>query len=200
MMEVMGNNLRRLREERGLTLRDVAEMTGHSFSQIQKLEKGDRRLSFMWKQRLAHAFECHPDDLDTSEVKIDVPLIGIVGAGAKVRPAEKRGKAQGFNEPNVPSGFGSKKTSALEVKGDALSPMIRDGFRLYFDDRAYGVPEEFLGKICVIELVGGATYVKIIRKGTRPGRYHLEGLNPKDAPMRDTNIKWSAKVRFWEQP
>ncbi len=196
----MGNNLRKLREERGLTLRDMADKTGYSFSQIQKLEMGDRRLSFVWKQRLATVLECHPDDLDSEDAGIHVPIVGVLGAGAKVKLAQPSGKGGGLSEPAAPSGFNPKKTVAIEVKGDALAPLICNGFRLYYEDKIYGVPEEFLGKICVVEVESGQVYVKILRKGSKLGYYHLENVNPNDPPLLDVRIKWSAKVRFWEQP
>lgn len=46
-----------------MTLEQVAEKADTSFAQIQKLEKGDRRLTVEWMYRIANALQCRPSDL-----------------------------------------------------------------------------------------------------------------------------------------
>ncbi|MCF8479908.1 MAG: helix-turn-helix domain-containing protein [Rhodospirillum sp.] len=41
----------------------MTERVGTSNQQISHLEKGRRRLSLEWRQRLADALDCHPSDL-----------------------------------------------------------------------------------------------------------------------------------------
>lgn len=56
----MKNFISQLREERGLTLQELAQKVGTTHQQISNLEKGRRRLSWEWIQRIADALECHP--------------------------------------------------------------------------------------------------------------------------------------------
>ncbi|MEE8226919.1 MAG: helix-turn-helix transcriptional regulator, partial [Kiloniellales bacterium] len=59
----MENRIRELRKARGLTLKRMAELLGTSNQQISHLEKGRRRLTLEWMERIAEALECHPSDL-----------------------------------------------------------------------------------------------------------------------------------------
>lgn len=51
----MKNRIAILRRERGLTLTALAAASGTTKAQIQKLERGERRLSLDWMERLAPA-------------------------------------------------------------------------------------------------------------------------------------------------
>lgn len=59
----MKNRIAILRKERGLTLTALAAAAGTTKSQIQKLERGDRRLSLEWMERLARAMQIKISDL-----------------------------------------------------------------------------------------------------------------------------------------
>jgi transcriptional regulator with XRE-family HTH domain len=52
-----------LRKEKGLSLEDVARAAGTTKAQIQKLERGDRRLSLEWMGRLARAMNTKISEL-----------------------------------------------------------------------------------------------------------------------------------------
>lgn len=56
----MKNYLKELREDRGLTLQQLAEKAKTSNQQISNLEKSKRRLTWDWIMRLAEALQCHP--------------------------------------------------------------------------------------------------------------------------------------------
>ncbi len=59
----MANRLYPLRKARGLTMEALAQRANTTASQINKLEKGDRRLTDQWMHRLAAALGCSADDL-----------------------------------------------------------------------------------------------------------------------------------------
>lgn len=56
---VMGNRIKALREDRGLTQEQVAEVAGTTKQQIFKLENDERRLTVDWLRRMAPAFNLH---------------------------------------------------------------------------------------------------------------------------------------------
>jgi len=56
----MANRIKELREQRGLTLQQVADAAGTSLQQIQRLENGHRRLTDDWMRRIAPALGVHP--------------------------------------------------------------------------------------------------------------------------------------------
>lgn len=57
------NYIAEIRADKGFSLELVAERAGTSHQQISNLEKGKRRLTWEWIQRLAVALECHPSDI-----------------------------------------------------------------------------------------------------------------------------------------
>lgn len=59
----MENAIFALRQKRGLTMQALAEKAGTTASQINKLEKGERRLTADWMRRLASALDCRPLDI-----------------------------------------------------------------------------------------------------------------------------------------
>lgn len=56
----MTNRIAEIRKARGLTLQEVATRASTSNQQISHLERGRRKLSYEWMERLASALSCHP--------------------------------------------------------------------------------------------------------------------------------------------
>lgn len=189
-----------------MTLRDLGDKIGASFSQVQKLEKGDRRLSFEWKNKLAIALECHPDELESAgTISSVVPVVGKVGAGARVFGYDDHAKGAGFSEAERPPGLTSRSAVALEVEGESMMPLLSDGWLIYYDDKIHGVPQEYLGSLCVLRVaetgteLDGAVLVKKVMSGKRIGYYDLHSLNPSHDVLQSVRIEWSAKVKFMGQ-
>lgn len=57
------NRLREIRTSRGLTLEQLAALTGCSFQQVWRLESRQRVLTEQWRARLAVPLGVEPDDL-----------------------------------------------------------------------------------------------------------------------------------------
>ena len=66
-MKVDGDRLRRLRAERALTLRDLAEISGVSYDTINKLELGRRPAHASTIRKLANALGVEPRELMKGE-------------------------------------------------------------------------------------------------------------------------------------
>src|SRR3954466_15824430 len=62
-LDLVGPRLKRIRKERGVTLRDLAESTGISTSTLSRLENGQRRPSLELLLPLAQAYRVPLDDL-----------------------------------------------------------------------------------------------------------------------------------------
>ncbi|MFH8977092.1 helix-turn-helix domain-containing protein [Streptomyces sp. NPDC017890] len=63
VLDAAGPRLRKLRRERGMTLADIAELTGVSESTLSRLESGRRRPSLELLLPLARAYDVPLDDL-----------------------------------------------------------------------------------------------------------------------------------------
>src|ERR1700712_2524066 len=64
----MQNRIGLLRRERGMSLTDLAKAAGTTKAQVQKLERGERRLSLDWMDRIARALNVKVSDLLPPEV------------------------------------------------------------------------------------------------------------------------------------
>jgi transcriptional regulator with XRE-family HTH domain len=81
------NRIRELRHARGWTLQRLADAVGTTKSQIDKLEKGFRRLTVDWMVRLAKPLKCDPRDL---------MIVGAVNGPETVKFADVRAAREGM--------------------------------------------------------------------------------------------------------
>lgn len=65
--EMGGERIRTLRQARGWSLQQLADRVGASKPQIDKLERGSRRLTEDWIRRIAEALEVAPETLSASD-------------------------------------------------------------------------------------------------------------------------------------
>lgn len=90
------NAIRAFRQSRGLTMQQLADACATSKSQIDKLEKGQRRLTTEWMVRLSKPLGCDPRDLLAGPFALSgthtnaqsaademLPVMGTVRAGKK---------------------------------------------------------------------------------------------------------------------
>lgn len=74
----MKNRIKEIRKANQLTLQAVADIANTTAAQIMRLEKGERRLTTGWMERLAPALNCLPSELlseASSERNLDPTLI-----------------------------------------------------------------------------------------------------------------------------
>lgn len=67
------NNIEKLREARGWARPELAKRMGTSPQQVERLEKGQRKLSQEWIDKAAHAFGVTPADIISEGVSLVVP-------------------------------------------------------------------------------------------------------------------------------
>jgi phage repressor protein C with HTH and peptisase S24 domain len=86
----MENRIKELRRARGLTLQKLAKKAGTTNQQISRLERGERRLTTDWMERLAGALGCSP--------------VSLIGAFEEVGPSRYalRGLASDNGEDAAP--------------------------------------------------------------------------------------------------
>lgn len=184
----MSNNLKRLREKRGLTQTQLAEAMGTTINQITKLESGKRRLSDVWIARAAKALGVDAGLLVTDQLG-GVPLVGFVAAGAHLQFFD--GSHGPFDEVSAPP-YRTESTVAAEVRGDSMRGLANDRWLIYWDDVREPVTDDLIGETCVVWLDDGQALVKELHRGTAPGLYNLESTTA--ATMRDVRVVSAALV------
>lgn len=188
----MKNQLRQLRDKKGLKVGQAAELFGMSLSGYQKIERGERRLSSAMIEKA-----CSVYGVAESEVMGTlnaVSLVGFVGAG---NAAHYYGNGDNPNEDVDRPPQSTESTVAVQVKGDSMYPLADDGDLIYFDEVRTPPTEDQFGKLCVVGLSDDRILIKRMVQAREPGRFDLLSLNA--SPMLNVHIAWSARVK-WIKP
>jgi phage repressor protein C with HTH and peptisase S24 domain len=104
MIKALPNRIRAFRERAGLSMQALAERAGTSAPQINKLEKGDRKLTVDWMIRLGRALGVDPKDLMIIEPQEGPPFEAAGTSGRKHfdLPASLNASALEFGQPDLP--------------------------------------------------------------------------------------------------
>lgn len=190
----MSNNIRQLRNKAGLTLEEVAQAAGTTNQMIGLLERGKRRLTVEWMERIAPVLGVAPADLMLTSKT--VPVVGYVGAGSEIYSIDDHAKGNGMFETSAPPQGASPSMVALVVRGDSMSPAYEDGDIIFYDQQVTGDFSHLVGKRVVVRLVDGRTFIKKLRKNAA-GQYWLHSHNAD--PILDPVIEWAAAVSWVRQ-
>lgn len=118
----------------------------------------------------------------------DVAVVGKIGAGGHVIYDEVADL--GF-VPRPPDTDGD--LIGLEVEGDSMLPKFDPGDVVYISPEPGISPDRLIGAYCACRLVSGETYLKVLARGSMPGKYNLRSLNAGE--MEDQELLWAAPVR-----
>jgi len=171
-------------------------MNIYTYSQY---ENGTRRPKIQTLERIAKTFRVSYEWLATgfgeggTTVQMTVPVTGTIGTWGTVTFANNLGDLDAPPDATA-------ATAALLTGADAM-PTFVDGKYSYFYERPYKpntrVPDQVLGRLCVVALKDKRVLIRRIERGSRAGRYHLVGRSAE--PMFDQRIEWFALVT-WIQP
>lgn len=198
--------LRELRERRGLSRQQLADLAGTNKEQIYKLERGERELTPRWMVRLAPHLDCEPADFIARRKK--VPVMGYIGASENVTliknfwPVIESFKGSGIQMTDcelvdAPAGVAHSKLLAWRVEKDWEGPFIREGDKVFTSLILESNFESYLNSEVIVELKSGEVLLKTLERGTMPGKYNLLGHQIRI--MRDVDIKWCAQIVAWEK-
>ena len=179
---MMQNNIKAIRKSRGLTLAQLANLTDTTAQQIGMLERGDRRLSDVWLERLATAFNINAyelivdNNISPENTIHTIPVLGLCQAGnwAEVITDEQ---AQEYLDIHIKN---RRDVFAVKVSGDSMEPKFSEGEYLIID------PNEPLqnGRYIIAELHGQCTFKKYSEDA---GQKYLIPENKRYQPIPITN-------------
>ena len=185
----MKNNIKQIRKERGLTLAQVAQYAGTTAQQIGMLERGDRRLSDVWMERLSFALKVEPYQLITTTTALAntsaIPVLGLCQAGnwSDVINDESTTETLNIDVQNQPNLF------AVKVNGDSMEPRFFEGEYLVID------PKEPLenGRYIIAEMHGECTVKKYVIDA---GQHYLmpENKRYQPIPINNNNMHYVGTV------
>ncbi len=125
---------------------------------------------------------------DNFDAQVQIPVRGAVCAG--------EGWDQVDDEPGRSIEFALEegRSFGIEVRGNSMSPVYRHGDYLVCVENIGRNIDNLVGLDCAVLTEDGQGYVKILKRGTRPGRYNLKSYNPLFDDIENVQLKWAAPI------
>lgn len=124
------NRLKELREERDLSIADLARLVGTSHATISRLESGKMQLTELWARKIATAMKIAVAEIFGEVIPSMTPgmaVLGEVQAGVW-KEAEVADELRYPPLPIFPDHVYSKvRQFALRVRGDSMNRVVQDG-------------------------------------------------------------------------
>lgn len=204
-MDTLGKRVRAAREALHWSQQKLAERVvragAPSMSQvgIQKIESGTTKRPACVPE-LAVALGLSVDYLKTGRGNRTaarrnddaVPVRSYVGAGDEIVIVPEDESPIDW----VPAPPGLENCEATEVRGRSMMPLYHDGDLLYHLRRADIDLGEFADQVVVAQVVGGKRWVKVLKPGSRRGRYTLESINPAFDAIEDQQLEWIGPIEW----
>lgn len=190
MSDQLAKNIDKYRKLRGISMETLAKSAGTSRGYLQELKSGKRRINIDMLNKLARVLGCNPPDLiSTTSLRL-VKVEGYVGAGAEIFPFEVESNFV-VDDVEAPPGVDPDSIVAVIVRGDSMFPAYRDNDVIYYTKHCDYDPS-CLRRECIVKVKEGAAFVKILKPGSKPGRFTLQSYNSPD--IEDVKIEWACKV------
>ena len=184
----------KMMEATGLDATNLARRAKVAPSTLTRFLNGDVKHSLSLKTltKLSQASGVPlPSSIVASSEVETVPIVGYVGAGYKFYPFDDALLGDGLEQVPAPPGSDANLV-AVGVKGSSMIPSFAEGDLLFYTRDAGFDRDECLYQECVVKLVAGEIYVKVIKPGRTPHTFNLESFNA--APIMDVEIEWAAPV------
>jgi len=194
MDKIYPNRIHELRNERDMTIEDLAEKAGLSVSYVSRLENGERNLSVKNLNLFAHALGVSPQEIlakSPGRAPNVVSVMGRIGAGAEILPDEEQIPPEGLYEIETPFTL-PDDALAFEVKGESMWPRYDDG-DIIICWRQGVVADEVLGWEAAVKTSTGQRFLKRVLQGAEHGTYDLESHNA--PPIRNVRLVWVAAIQ-----
>lgn len=179
-------------ETPGLTMKGLSLKAGLHASTVQSILTRGTAPSVENFLAICQALGVTPAQLlDADEPsKLTIPVVGIVSAGEGWSPMDDdAGQVVDFE-------LGAHDSIAVEVRGDSMAPVYRNGDVLICHRRYGPHADNLIGLDCIVRTASGENYVKILKRGSRPGRFNLKSYNPVVDDVEDVALAWAAPVAW----
>ena len=190
-----GIKIAQLRKARRMTQEHLASEIGTTQASISRLEKGTQNATYDTFVAVAQALGVSVSDLFEKDRK-RVAVAGRVGAGAEITPFDDFAKGDGLYKVFLPMDLSGDSVVAVEVYGDSMSPVYEDGDVLFYSRKTDGVDEGAIGRKSIVCGADGRMWVKVLKRGTAPGLFHLISANTLAENQHDVRVSWAAPVRL----
>lgn len=191
------NEIAAIRKRRGMSQMDLAEKVGATLSMIGKLERGERKLTTEWLDKIAIALETFPKSLLSDEndpTKIaevygngQVPFTGSLDIFAGRYASEVDYKAF--------QGFEAAKLCSAVVRDEPVTVSLPAGTEMIFSLNDMRNHQPRLGSLAVINIVrpdAPDIRLGVLLQGSGEGKFHV--LTTNGELEQDVAVHWALQV------
>lgn len=200
--QMIAENIDRLIKRQGSNNRAVAMAAGMSPTGVRDIiTRKTKNPTFSSLLKIAEVLGVDVNEIVSGAApRPTIALAGKVGAGAKVPLVDAYTKGDG-PQVECPEGISPHGIVAVEVSGDSMEPIYSDGDVLFYTRHTHeNVPSEAVGRRSVCEDADGNVWVKQVKRGDQPDRFHLISLNPGAQTMWNVALVWASPIRLhWPQ-
>ena len=179
---------------KGWTQADLAEATGLSQSYIGAIESRNIEKSPSTDTLISIANVLGVRVGDLFDDAKPIPIVGRASPGAKISFFGDDAEVPRIACPSELSN--NDNIAGIEVLGDAMLPIYRDGDVLFYIQNYAGISEKAVGSICICEDACGGVWVRYVKSGSEPGKFHLITINPLGENVFDVQLKWASPVKL----
>ena len=189
-MNLSPERLRAARKERGLTLKQVAGAMGVSIPQVQRLENGERRMTFDAVEAYCAAIGVKL--IDFLREPVMVPIIGIINAESEVLPLTPNTPY----EARVPYLFPEpERLAAIRYEPQGQISRMHGHIAFFYAD-IEGVPEHAWGQRCVLRRNDGTQ--RIGWPIQKDGQTHIDDVT--GGTEFNVNLAWASPILAMATP
>lgn len=178
-----------LMRERGLNMKQLSRLAGRGETFVRDVLDYEKYPRLSNVIALADALGVSVGQLivgDQPDFQ-SIPIIGRVAAGEGWNAVNDR---LGEIELRVEGG----EPVALEVSGDSMKPVYRNGDLLIGAKRAGTTADNLIGLDCIVLTEDGDKYVKFLARGSVRGKFHLRSYNPAQKDVENVKLAWAAPI------
>lgn len=123
---------------------------------------------------------------------LKIPLVGVATGAEAWTPFEETPDRRARD--TVDFELGDTDILAIEIRGNAMSPVYRDRDQLFCHRRTGSYVDNLVGLDCVLRTADGDNLVKILAKGSKPGLFNLKSYNPLARELENIALEWAAPI------
>lgn len=182
----MDTRIRELRRQRGLTLKELADLSGTTPQTVQRLETANMTVSTDWLERIAAALEVRPIELLADFVTDRVvPVIGAIGRNGRLMSGEGPGHRLIIDVP--------ARDPLAVVIGNDCGP-YRTGVHLVAGRLTGANMRNAIGRDCLVAPTEGTQLLRRVVAGGAADTFTLVPLIQGEDVIYDAHLDWAAPV------
>ncbi len=189
MSNVLKNRLESVMKERGHNMKSLSLSAGLSETYVRSILRRGAKPSVANLELIAKELGVTSAYLLGSDAPItpSIPVIGFASAGEGWTPFDEL-------DEQLELDFTSKTLISIEIRGDSMAPVYRNGDYLICDRIDGAGIHNIVGRDCIVYTADNDAYIKILNKGSTPTTYNLRSYNPTYPDIEDVKIKWAAPI------